>query len=131
MMQQLQHRPAVGHLAVPARRPVSLQLLHTAACLPDAALQRRRQWQPCGAGGGSAPRPRPRLVCRAAAEQEMTIEGDYCLPAFVTYDNKANPNFTVLEVEVADYPGGWWRRWQGGRAQRSAAWWGSADTSGR
>jgi hypothetical protein len=28
-----------------------------------------------------------------------------CLQAYVTYDNKANPNFTVLDVEVQDYPG--------------------------
>ena len=27
------------------------------------------------------------------------------LQAYVIYDNKCNPNFTVLEVEVQDYPG--------------------------
>ena len=28
------------------------------------------------------------------------------MQAYVVYDNKANPNFTVLEVEVQDYTGG-------------------------
>ena len=32
----------------------------------------------------------------------MTLE----MQAYVIYDNKCNPNFTVLEVEVQDYPGG-------------------------
>lgn len=50
----------------------------------------------------------PRLACRAAEEQQLELEepmGEYCLPAYVIYDNKCNPNFTVLEVEVQDYPG--------------------------
>lgn len=32
-------------------------------------------------------------------------EGGFCMPAFITADNKRSPCFTVLDVEVGDYPG--------------------------
>lgn len=48
-----------------------------------------------------------RRTAAAAAEDDAEVEvsGGYCLPAFVTADNQRSKCFTVLEVEVADYPG--------------------------
>ncbi|KAL4443918.1 hypothetical protein ABPG75_011655 [Micractinium tetrahymenae] len=56
------------------------------------------------AAHGRAP---ARRVAAAAAEDNADIEvsGAYCMPAFVTADNKRSKCFTVLDVEVGDYPG--------------------------
>lgn len=53
----------------------------------------------------------PRAVPRAAAAGEAVAQGEaedeaapeeemWCAPAFVSVDNRKNPNFTVMEVEV-------------------------------
>lgn len=32
-------------------------------------------------------------------------EEEFCAPAYVFVDNRKNPNFTVIDIEVQDYPG--------------------------
>jgi hypothetical protein len=51
----------------------------------------------------------PRAVAPAEEASQDELVGEYCMPAYVSVDNVANANFTVLEVEVQDYPGalGW------------------------
>lgn len=36
---------------------------------------------------------------------EHQAEGEYCMPGEVTFDNEAHKQFTVIQVEVKDYPG--------------------------
>eukprot|EP01025_Chloroclados_australasicus_P008439 TRINITY_DN1299_c0_g2_i4.p2 TRINITY_DN1299_c0_g2~~TRINITY_DN1299_c0_g2_i4.p2 ORF type:complete len:373 (-),score=25.46 TRINITY_DN1299_c0_g2_i4:325-1443(-) len=44
---------------------------------------------------------------QAAEEEEEEEEDDaeVCYPAFVSYDNQQNQNFTVVQLEINDYPG--------------------------
>lgn len=42
---------------------------------------------------------------RGAERRQAAEEDGQCLPAYVTVSNDANPNFTVVDVEVADYSG--------------------------
>ncbi|KAI3423829.1 hypothetical protein D9Q98_009665 [Chlorella vulgaris] len=64
--------------------------------------QCRRQcagWSPLRQQAAS----RQRAVAEDSTQDE--IEGGYCMPAFVTADNNRSKCFTVLDVEVGDYPG--------------------------
>ena len=45
------------------------------------------------------------LLLSSACNTEWRVIVPLELQAYVIYDNKCNPNFTVLEVEVQDYPG--------------------------
>lgn len=36
---------------------------------------------------------------------EPQAEGEYCMPGEVIFDNDAHDKFTVIKVEVKDYPG--------------------------
>ena len=35
----------------------------------------------------------------------MEAEGDYCMPSEVVVDNTSHESFTVVTLEVKDYPG--------------------------
>lgn len=48
------------------------------------------------------------MAAAAEAEEEEAeglVSGAFCMPAFVTADNKRSQCFTILDVEVGDYPG--------------------------
>ena len=62
---------------------------------------------------------RATLLCRAngdtlqatsdpskrSIDLEHQAEGEYCMPGEVTFDNEAHEQFTLMKVEVKDYPG--------------------------
>ncbi len=56
-------------------------------------------------------RPRASVADAFAQEEEQNTlsdvngEADYCMPAEIIVDNKKNQQFTVLTVEVQDFPG--------------------------
>lgn len=56
---------------------------------------RGRQCHLAAAGNGAS----------ADSSAEPAYEDDFCAPAYVFVDNRKNPNFTVLDIEVQDYPG--------------------------
>lgn len=53
-----------------------------------------------------APSERPSEVS-TSAQSDLAAEasGEFCMPAYVTVDNQKNERFTILDVEVQDYPG--------------------------
>ncbi|KAK9830186.1 hypothetical protein WJX72_010186 [[Myrmecia] bisecta] len=42
---------------------------------------------------------------RMSIELDAQAEGEYCMPGELTIDNQTNDKFTILELEVKDYPG--------------------------
>ena len=42
---------------------------------------------------------------RLSIDLEPQAEGDYCMPGEVFLDNESHEQFTILRVEVKDYPG--------------------------
>jgi UTP:GlnB (protein PII) uridylyltransferase len=91
--------PALAHPAAPRRlhAPATSPRLQPASPSPAAAAPRRAA--PCRLAAAA-----PQAPAQGAAE-EGAEEGEWCAPAFVSVDNRKNPHFTVLEVEVQDYPG--------------------------
>ncbi|KAG7668950.1 hypothetical protein Ndes2526B_g00666 [Nannochloris sp. 'desiccata'] len=41
----------------------------------------------------------------ASSASPLAADDEFCALAYVQVDNKKNPNFTVMEIEVQDYPG--------------------------
>lgn len=68
--------------------------------LPGSRRQQRRH-----GGGGGCWAPAPRQLVAAASAQQEDVEGGFCMPAYVTCDNKRSKCFTVLDIEIGDYPG--------------------------
>lgn len=95
-------------------RVLALALPAALAAPWQSAIAGRRPSSSAAASGSSAPLQRRRLppaagrrlTCAAAASQDDD-EGaaGFCMPAFVSADNTRSDCFTVLEVEVGDYPG--------------------------
>ena len=90
-----------------------VQVQARAGCLLNPAAGR-----PQLAASAAAARLSPRVVvaqarhldvsAAAAAEgSDVAAEGsgEFCMPAYVTVDNQKNERFTILDVEVQDYPG--------------------------
>lgn len=42
---------------------------------------------------------------RLSIDLEPQAEGEYCMPGEVSLDNESHEDFTILRVEVKDYPG--------------------------
>jgi hypothetical protein len=42
---------------------------------------------------------------RLSIDLEPLAEGEYCMPGEVSLDNESHEDFTILRVEVKDYPG--------------------------
>ncbi len=42
---------------------------------------------------------------RLSIDLEPQAEGEYCMPGEVSLDNESHKDFTILRVEVKDYPG--------------------------
>lgn len=42
---------------------------------------------------------------KRSIDLEPQAEGEYCMPGEVTFDNEEHEQFTIMKVEVKDYPG--------------------------
>lgn len=57
----------------------------------------------CGASGVAVHKSHDKL--KMSIDLEPQAEGEYCMPGEVILDNESHDQFTVLRVEVKDYPG--------------------------
>ena len=81
--------------------------LHPTACVLGArpstpSFQKRLPNKPTTTLRRQTVRP---LTIVAASEDDADDNDDWCALAFINVDNKKNPNFTVMQIEVQDYPG--------------------------
>lgn len=81
------------------------RLLHPAAGRHQLAASAAARFSPRVV----APPARDLEVSAAAAAEGSAdaaeASGEFCMPAYVTVDNQKNERFTILDVEVQDYPG--------------------------
>ena len=68
---------------------------------PAARARQRLQGPPLGA---ASPAPPAAAAAQASVEEEGHDEG--CILPFCTVDNASNPQYTIMEVEVPEIPGG-------------------------
>ena len=91
--------PIATQVQRPTQRVILLQSSRSSALhaqQSQVSLSRGRQFVPPSAAGNGA-------SANSSPDQESYDE--FCAPAYVFVDNRKNPNFTVMDIEVQDYPG--------------------------